>query len=137
MARGRENHQRRPVSRILSPPPVARGRETIISLGRRLLGASSGHTREPHAGHAPPGAARHATPRLLSYSALLRVGFAEPARSPGLLVSSYLTVSPLPRERRCRRRARRSAFCGTVRGVAPPGGWPAPCPVESGLSSRA
>jgi len=27
---------------------------------------------------------------------LLRVGFAEPGRSPGLLVSSYLTVSPLP-----------------------------------------
>jgi hypothetical protein len=24
------------------------------------------------------------------------VGFAEPSRSPGLLVSSYLTVSPLP-----------------------------------------
>jgi len=28
--------------------------------------------------------------------ALLRVGFTEPARSPGSLVSSYLTVSPLP-----------------------------------------
>jgi len=27
------------------------------------------------------------------------VGFAEPGRSPGLLVSSYLTVSPLPRSR--------------------------------------
>ena len=31
------------------------------------------------------------------YLALLQVGFAEPDRSPGLLVSSYLTVSPLPR----------------------------------------
>ena len=28
--------------------------------------------------------------------ALLRVGFAEPSKSPCLLVSSYLTVSPLP-----------------------------------------
>ena len=28
--------------------------------------------------------------------ALLRVGFTEPRRSPGTLVSSYLTVSPLP-----------------------------------------
>jgi len=28
--------------------------------------------------------------------ALLRVGFTEPTRSPGSLVSSYLTVSPLP-----------------------------------------
>jgi len=27
------------------------------------------------------------------------MGFAEPDRSPGLLVSSYLTVSPLPAER--------------------------------------
>ena len=28
--------------------------------------------------------------------ALLRVGFTKPSRSPGMLVSSYLTVSPLP-----------------------------------------
>jgi len=34
--------------------------------------------------------------RTPSCLALLRVGFAEPDRSPGLLVSSYLTVSPLP-----------------------------------------
>ncbi|GAC1452417.1 MAG: hypothetical protein NVSMB9_37350 [Isosphaeraceae bacterium] len=32
-----------------------------------------------------------------SYLALLLVGFAEPGQSPDLLVSSYLTVSPLPR----------------------------------------
>ena len=47
-----QSHQRGPVSRVLSP-----GREpgeTVISLGRRLPGASSGHTREPHAGHASP-----------------------------------------------------------------------------------
>ncbi|BBH66750.1 hypothetical protein ACTI_34350 [Actinoplanes sp. OR16] len=31
--------------------------------------------------------------------ALLRVGFTEPPRSPGVLVSSYLTVSPLPAPR--------------------------------------
>ncbi len=31
---------------------------------------------------------------------------------------------------------RRSIFCGTIRGVAPPGRYPAPCPVEPGLSSR-
>jgi len=34
---------------------------------------------------------------LLPYLVLLPVGFTEPGRSPGLLVSSYLTVSPLPR----------------------------------------
>ena len=31
----------------------------------------------------------------------------------------------------------RYVFCGTFRRVAPPGRWPAPCPVEPGLSSRA
>ena len=34
--------------------------------------------------------------RTRSCSALLPMGFTEPSRSPGLLVSSYLTVSPLP-----------------------------------------
>ena len=58
---------------------------TIISLGRRLPGVSSSLTREP--GRAT---------RLLSYSALLQVGFTEPTWSPTPLVSSYLTVSPLP-----------------------------------------
>ena len=32
-------------------------------------------------------------------SALLPMGFTEPDQSPGLLVSSYLTVSPLPADR--------------------------------------
>jgi len=50
-----------------------------------LPGVSSGLTREP--GRAT---------RLLSYSALLQVGFTEPTWSPTPLVSSYLTVSPLP-----------------------------------------
>jgi len=53
-----------------------------------LPGASSDLTREQRAGHP-----------ALSYSVLLRVGFAEPTRSPAPLVSSYLTVSPLPRSR--------------------------------------
>src|SRR5437764_186096 len=56
-------------------------------------------TREHRAGHPAP------------CLALLRVGFAEPGRSPGPLVSSYLTVSPLPPENR-----RRSVLCGTFRG---------------------
>jgi len=33
---------------------------------------------------------------MLPYLALLRVGFTKPTRSPEPLVSSYLTVSPLP-----------------------------------------
>ena len=39
--------------------------------------------------------------------ALLRVGFAKPSRSPGMLVRSYRTVSPLPPTRW------RSVLCGT------------------------
>src|SRR5690606_42130174 len=63
--------------------------------------------------------------------ALLRVGFAEPDRLPGPLVGSYSTLSPLP----VPERHRRSALCCTFRRVTPPGSYPAPCPVESGLSS--
>jgi len=63
--------------------------------------------------------------------ALLLVGFAEPGRSPAPLVVSYTTVSPLP----VPEGHRRSALCGTVRRVSPPGCYPAPCPAESGLSS--
>jgi hypothetical protein len=37
---------------------------------------------------------------LLPYLVLLQVGFTEPGRSPDLLVSSYLTVSPLPPRRK-------------------------------------
>jgi hypothetical protein len=49
-----------------------------------------------------------------------------------VLVSSYLTVSPLPRLPKAERR---SAFCCTFPGIAPAGGYPAPCPLEFGLSS--
>src|SRR5262249_34046836 len=47
----------------------------------------------------PPKPARLAarSAALPPYLVLLPVGFAEPGRSPGLLVSSYLAVSPLPR----------------------------------------
>jgi len=51
--------------------------------------------------------------RRWPFLALLRVGFTEPPRSPGVLVSSYLTVSPLPALRR------RSFLCGTFPRVAP------------------
>ena len=47
--------------------------------------------------------------------ALLRAGFAEPDRSPDPLVSSYLTLSPLPARRGRAPARRRSALCGTVR----------------------
>ena len=52
--------------------------------------------------------------------ALLRVGLAEPARSPVPLVSSYLTVSPLPRA--TDRAAAVSLCCASAR--SPPPGSP-------------
>jgi hypothetical protein len=71
-------------------------------------------------------------PSNASCLALLRVGFTEPHRSPGTLVVSYTTVSPLPPGPKVRRR---SFLCGTVPRVTPGGCYPPPCPVESGLSS--
>src|ERR1700688_148256 len=53
------------------------------------------------------------------HSALLRVGFTEPAGSPRPLVRSCRTVSPLP-VRACARH-RRSALCCTFLRVAPTG----------------
>ncbi len=69
----------------------------------------------------PPGdcpfRGRRATcvPRLT----LLRVGFTEPDQSPGPLVRSYRTVSPLPV--RALARHRRSVLCGTFLRVTPTG----------------
>ena len=114
----------RPVSRILFPWLVARPRAATISLGRRSPDASCGlpgTRRRPK----PPDRTGHPRPCL----ALLRVGHAWPRRSPAAPVSSYLTLSPLPGSPR--------AVCSLLRlpRVTTPGRYPAPCPVESGLSS--
>src|SRR5438067_9805757 len=76
-ARPGEKRQRRSLSRVLFP---SRGDDHFsrTPVTRRL------ERLDPGAGRAIP---------LLPYSALLRVGFTEPARSPASLVSSYLTVS--------------------------------------------
>src|SRR5215212_812475 len=85
-----------------------------------------------------PGVMTPRDTRLPLYAVLLQVGFAKPASSPKPLVRSYRTVSPLPAALRSLARAKarwRFVFCCTFRGLAPPGGYPAPCPVEFGLSS--
>ena len=108
----------RPIRRVLFRVPVASDAATAIHLGRPLLTGSS----------ALPA---HSTGPVSSVRCLglLRVGFTEPPQSPGALVVSYTTVSPLPA------RSRRFAFCGTVPRVTPGGCWPPPCPVEPGRSS--
>ncbi len=123
------------VSRILYPVGPQARRSTTIYLGpallQRALAAYLGLTDG----------------QPIPCLALLLVGFTEPSRSPGTLVVSYTTVSPLPESRlrpdmepRFRQRVRRacnrrSTLCCTFHRVAPPGCYPAPCPVESGLSS--
>jgi len=109
------------VSRILFPAGVAPRRDNGHSSRPAVADGLEQPTRELRTGR----------PRALSYSVLLRVGFTEHPASPRDLVSSYLTVSPLPRPK-----ARRFAFCGTVLLVTETGRYPAPCPAESGLSSR-
>ena len=103
------------------PDPVHRApcgvRPAVIHLGLPLPAGSSG---------LPAGIGRAALDRLRSAPnpahllALLRVGFTEPSRSPGTLVVSYTTVSPLPRPRGSHG-AGRSVFCGTVPRVTPGG----------------
>ncbi len=65
---------------------------TVISLGRRLLDASSGLPE----GSEPDQPVCDSFEPTAFCLALLRVGFAEPTGSPRLLVRSYRTVSPLP-----------------------------------------
>ncbi len=67
--------------------------------------------------------------------ALLRLGFTKPHRSPGALVGSYPTVSPLPRIPTSGT-VRRFAFCGTFPDLTTGRRYRPPCPVEPGLSSR-
>ncbi len=86
----------------------------------------------PEAGGGPP--------RALPYLALLLAGFTKLLQSPGALVRSYRTFSPLPGPApgpaaRARMRPRRYLFCGTFLRVAATGDYPAQCPMESGLSS--
>ena len=74
-----------------------------------------------------------------SYLALLPVGLAMPSRVPGPRWARtppfhpYLPQSPLANHR-CNRR---SVLCGAIPWVTPAGRYPAPCFVESGLSSFA
>ncbi len=77
---------KRTVSRVLFPAAVTHRRVTIIPLGPPLPTASSSLTRGFRTGR----------PQAPPYLALLRMGFTELSASPPTLVSSYLTLSPLP-----------------------------------------
>src|SRR4029079_1693952 len=99
----------------------------IISLGRRLPGASSGHTREPHAGRASPAlASRSALLFCLAAGGAYRAG--PVARVAGELFPHRFTLPA--------REGGGLFSVALVRGVAPPGRSPAPCPAAPELSSR-
>ena len=56
----------------------------------------------------------------------------------GVYLASDVTVEPgelLPHPFTLTRRSGRTSLCGTFPGVTPAGRYPAPCPVEPGLSS--
>ncbi len=117
---GRWSAASRPVRRILFGPKSA----VTIHLGRRLPDGSCGL----------PGFNGRAVLTLLG---LAPGGACRAARvTPGagaLLPHRFtLTCAPDPRTGR----HRRSALCCAVLRVAPTGGYPAPCPVESGRSSN-
>ena len=77
---------------------------------------------------------RAGRPQALSYLILLRIGFTKLPPSPGVLVGSYPTFSPLPPEKRTSP-GRLCLFCGTFLRVAPTPRYGVSCPVEPGLSS--
>ncbi len=102
--------------RACKPGPVTWGmpRETVISLRRRLPGASSGLTRERHAGRASPD--RETGIALLfglAPSGVYRAGVVTHAAGE-LLPHRFTLTAPFPR--------RRFAFCGTGPWGCPP--WP-------------
>src|SRR5450759_1023182 len=77
-----------PIRRVLCCGRVDYASAAVIHLRRTL----------PHASSDLPGSAG-GPPSNAPCLVLLRVGFAEPHRSPGALVGSYPTVSPLPPDR--------------------------------------
>jgi len=113
------------ISRVLYPelprfPPRYRWvgfRVVTIHLAPTLPSGSSDQ---------PEGIGR--APQAPFYSVLLRVGFAQPTSHPvaGELLPHHFTLAP---------KTGAVCFCGTFRRVTPPGRYPAPCPVELGLSS--
>jgi hypothetical protein len=113
------------LSSHLSGRPVA---EPLVRPTRRLGRAA---LQRPFPAPAPARAAGR-NPR--SFLVLLQAGFTQPPRSPGTLVVSYTTVSPLPAPQP-KLGPLAVCLCGTVPRVTPGGSYPPPCPAEPGPSS--
>ena len=110
----------RPVSRVLSRAAIPLG-PTSPSASSGLPGSTRGRALRPLA-----------EPRL-PYLALLQVGFAMPSNVAIDAVRSYRTVSPLPAPLPA---LRRFTFCCTVRELALPRRYLAPCPLSPDFPPR-
>ena len=121
----------RPVSRILfRHPPIPFGSKNDEDDHSSSPGIADGiqqPTRKPQAGR----------PGTLPYLVLLRVGFCVPRLLPAARCALTAPFHPCHAGARGARDSRRYVFCSTFRRVAPPGNYPAHCPVEFGLSSPA
>ena len=130
---GRDGCGSRPVSRVLSGAAIHL-RHTSPCACSDLPGSGAGHASSPIG-------------NMLPYLVLLRVGFTLPPVSPPARCALTAPFHPYPVALRhsprhgavsCRAScagSRRSVFCGTFRGLAPPRRYLAPCPSEPGLSS--
>jgi hypothetical protein len=117
-ARGQAESQ--PISRVLSRAAIPLG-PTSPSASSGLPGSTRGRALRPLA-----------EPRL-PYLALLQVGFAVPSDVAIDAVRSYRTVSPLPAPFPA---LRRSTLCCTVRELALPRRYLAPCPLSPDFPPR-
>jgi hypothetical protein len=112
------------ISRVLFAAFVASRSVAVIPLGRALLRASCGLPRG--SGGQPSNA---------SLRGLAPDGVCRAEAVTDFAVGSYSTVSPLPDAMLSRSGG--SLFCGTFLEVSLTGRYPASCPAEPGLSSRA
>ena len=113
----------RKISEGAGKPDSVPLREMVIHLGLPLPATSGSQ----------PGILPHLRGRTGSPVSLLDLapgGVCTTMELPPPPVGSYPTISPLPDSY-----TGRYSFCGTFRGITPPGCCPAPCPLESGLSS--
>ena len=120
----KDKNASRPISRVLyGLRALRRGNVAAIHLGR-LLPDASRNLPGRWAGNSPRG-----FPRTIPIRFCSRWGLPcrFRCRSRGGLLPHPFTLTA--------HEARRFAFCGTFPGVAPAGRYPAPCPMELGLSS--
>ena len=124
--------------RSVDAPSEAGGKPSsvppLVALGRRRSFIWARRCRRARATTGKQRGGRPGPRRVASALSCTRWGLpCDPRhRGPGALLPHPFTLTG-----RGRGPGRRFAFCGTFLRVAPTGRYPAPCPLELGLSSRA